>query len=163
MSPVHRVIQVTNAQYYLIELMARLDVELGFSGLISSNGRAATIVTGTRHGPVSVSAEWLSCEPALDIEPWDDVVDISMCFVESEAVVHGPVDRKADERIIPRLLPGSYRVRLHVRGRITGEGLGDVRGEPVEEHLLLAWHDPIAADEIRHKFTDDYGVHIRSQ
>jgi len=50
---------------------------------------------------------------------------------------------------------------VHVRGRNVGAGLVDVRGEPVEEHLLLAWPDPIAADEVRHKVTDGYGVHVR--
>lgn len=162
-------IQVTHAQYYLLELSAPLDVEVGFSGLISSNGRSAIIMTGTRNGPVSVSAGWLKREPELDLKPWDDVLEISMHFRESEAVVYGPLDKKADERIIPPLPPGSYRVRVHVRGRgrgaAAGAAAGDVHTEPVEEHLLLAWPDPITADEIQHKVTDayGYGVHIRGR
>jgi hypothetical protein len=166
MMPVRRVIQVTHSQYYLGELgsLTSPDMYQGFNGLISSNGELGVIMTGTESGPVTVSAHWIDRECAPDLDPWDEVVEVSMRFPVYGAVVYGPVDSKADERLIPKLEPGSYRIRVHARGRDAGRALSTVSdgsARPVEEHLLLAWPAPPAPEKL-HKLTDAYGASVRS-
>lgn len=169
MSLVRRVIAVTHSQYYLAELgalsSANPEMYRGFNGLISSNGKLGIIMTGTESGPVSVGAQWLENEPAPSLDPWDEVVEVSMRFPVHGGVVFGPVDTKADERLIPMLEPGSYRVRVHARGRDAGQALGmtaDAANGPVEEHLLLAWPARPAPERV-HKLTDAYGAGIRAR
>jgi hypothetical protein len=169
MSLVRRVIAVTHSQYYLAELGALSSVNpemyRGFNGLISSNGELGIIMTGTESGAVAVSAQWLENEPAPNFDPWDEVVEVSMRFPVYGGVVFGPVDTKADERLIPVLEPGSYRVRVHARGRDTGQASAtteEAADGPVEEHLLLAW-PARPAPELVHKLTDAYGAGIRAR
>ena len=164
MTVAHRVIAV-DLQYYLAESGATDTLTTamyhGFNGLISSNGALAIIFTGTEMGPVSVTADWRDEPPALDIAPWDEVVEISMRFVRHPAGVFGAFDDKRDAELIPALPPGSYRVRVHARGRDAAYAVRHVRGSPLEEHLIIAWPAP-PGPEVLHKLTDACGVRARA-
>ncbi|MFH8387530.1 hypothetical protein ACH4E7_42695 [Kitasatospora sp. NPDC018058] len=56
---------------------------------------------------------------------------------------------------------GSYRLRVHVRGRNEGLDLEDNYGDPVEFYLIQAWPAPVTP-EIRHKLTDRRGEQVRT-
>jgi hypothetical protein len=55
---------------------------------------------------------------------------------------------------------GSYRVRVHARGRDAGAERDVVPGRPVEEHLVQIW-PALAAPETIHKTTDEVGAGYR--
>lgn len=56
--------------------------------------------------------------------------------------------------------PGTYRVRVHARGRdIAPDG---VAYEPVEDYLLIVWPTEPQPEDV-HKQTDRYGAELRAQ
>jgi hypothetical protein len=162
----HRIIKVTHSQYYLAELGAISTVSpamySGFNGLISSNGALGIIMTGTESGPVKVAADWRDDEPAPDLDSWDDVVEISMNFARYQASLYGPEDSAEEARTVPTLPPGTYRVRVHARGRDQGNAVRNVRDTPIEEHLIITWPSPMRPETL-HKLTDQCGVEIRKR
>ena len=131
---------------------------MGTNGLISALGFLAIILTGTDAGRVSVTADWRQDAPPVDLDSWDEVVEVSMLFDEDQAALFGHDDR--DERF-PLLDAGSYRVRVHARGRDQGAAVMYPGDNPVEEHLVVAWPQPQAAEKI-HKVSDAYGAQIRA-
>jgi hypothetical protein len=162
--PVRTILNVSHCQYWIAELGAIEAISqhmyYEFNGLISAHELLAVVMTGTEFGPVGVTVDWRDSEPALELDSWDEVVDVSMVFEEEQAVVFGPNDRDGWE--LPALPVGNYRIRAHSRGRDLGHEWRTVEGEPVEEHLLMAWPAPMAP-EIRHKLTDRYGAEIRQR
>jgi hypothetical protein len=136
----------------------------GASGLVGVSPGVAVVVTGTQFGYVLMGVQAGESDPGLDTGPWDEVVEVS--------VVSGPGgqglcvtsggDGDGPEEFL-QLTPrgaGSYRVRVHARGRDTGADLDVVEDEPVEEHLVQSW--PAApAPEIIHKTTDEVGAGYR--
>ncbi|MFF4384567.1 hypothetical protein [Kitasatospora sp. NPDC001547] len=142
------------------------DVYTGLNGLIQTRGgeNRATILTGTAFGKIALTFEPCQTEPSLTLDGWEDVVDVSMTFTTPRAgfVGHGFQDDPITS--LPYLSapgPGSYRVRVHVRGRNEGLDLEDNYGDPVESYLIQAWPHPVNP-EIRHKLTDRRGRHVRT-
>lgn len=134
----------------------------GASGLAGVSPGLAIVITGTQFGNVSVSVQAGESDPGLDTGRWDEVVEVS--------VVSGPggqglsVGSGGD---IPyeflHLTPpgaGSYRVRIHARGRDAGARKDVVEDRPVERHLIQIWPAP-PAPEIIHKTTDELGAGYR--
>ena len=162
-----RVFPVSHAQYYLseggyLDYDGIMDMYTGFNGLISVTeyDHLAIIMTGTVYGSVSVCADWRDSEPPLETDGWDEVVEVSMLFEDDPGILD-PVARPYDGGEIPGLEPGSYRIRLHARGRDRGEEEHTVSGAPVEHHLIQAW----PADWSREtwfKLTDKVGSSIRA-
>jgi hypothetical protein len=162
MAAVTGVLGITYSQYFLMELNCggpADDMYAGFNGLISAREYMAVIMTGTESGPVSVTADWQETQPPLDLDPWDDVVEVSMVFDEEPAVLYSV---EGTGTLMPQLPPGSYRVRVHARGRDRARALLTVWDPPVEEHLIQAWPAPVEP-EVRHKLTDQYGATIRAR
>jgi hypothetical protein len=161
-----RIVKVTHSQYYLAELGAISTLTpamySGFNGLISSNGALGIIMTGTESGPVKVEADWRDDEPAPDLDSWDDVVEISMNFAAHEGSLYGPEDSAEEARTVPALPPGTYRVRVHARGRDQGNAVRNVWDTPVEEHLIITWPSPTHPETL-HKLTDQYGAETRNR
>jgi hypothetical protein len=164
MAPITTQFDISHSQYYLVEMNCmeaiRDDMYVGFNGLISAHEFIAVIMTGTENGHVSITADWRETEPLLDLAPWDDVVEVSMTFDEEPGCLAGM--NETDGRDIPDLPAGTYRVRVHARGRDRGWKLSLVPDEPVEGHLLQAWPAP-AGPEVLHKLTDQYGAMIRAR
>jgi hypothetical protein len=168
MATAHVNMTVTHSQYWISEIGVFPDVTTDmyrdFNGLINVPAVAlssfAIVMTGTEHGKVSVSVDWRDTEPPLDLEPWDEIVEVSMWFEEEPGVVFGPL--ATPEEALPQLPPGWYRVRVLARGRDHGYDLMTVAGAPVEEHLIMAWPAP-EGPEVRHKLTDSYGASVRAR
>jgi hypothetical protein len=134
----------------------------GASGLVGIAPGVAVVITGTQFGNVSIGVQAGESDPGLDTGPWDEVVEVS--------VVSGPGGHGLcltsggdgpDE--FGQMTPpgaGSYRVRVHARGRDIGADLDVVEDEPVEEHLVQIW-PAAAAPEVIHKTTDEIGEGYR--
>jgi len=52
--------------------------------------------------------------------------------------------------------PGSYRVRVHARGRDRAHAAGPVVDEPLEQHLIQIWPAAVGAPQVL-KATDEFG------
>lgn len=167
MTAANATLHVTHSQYWIAELDVfpdtTGDMYEGFNGLINvppvAEGSFAIVMTGTEFGNISVSVDWRDTEPVLDLDTWDDVVEVSMWFEEEPGEVFGPDSTPAE---LPRLPPGWYRVRVHARGRDRGYNRRDTSDDPVEEHLIVAWPAP-SGPEICHKLTDNFGASVRAR
>lgn len=131
------------------------------NGLVFSLPGQAVICTGISTGWVNVSVQVRRYPPAqVDADAWDEVVDHS---VETATGVLRVTSVMSDAPDLPALTPqgpGTYRVRVHARGRDTApDGAVD---EPVEDYLLIIWPAEPQPDQI-HKQTDHYGAELRAQ
>jgi hypothetical protein len=147
-----------HAQYYLNDLddSSQALRRLSGRGLLGVVPGLAAVYCGTNLGPVRVTVRVHQAAPPLQLEPWEDVAEVSFIAPNGQAVIEegeGPVHQE-----LPNLTPagpGSYRLRLHVRGRDRG-WQEDTPEEPVEEHLLAIWPAPPAPHAI-HKLTSQQG------
>ncbi|MEU2726066.1 hypothetical protein [Streptomyces smyrnaeus] len=74
--------------------------------------------------------------------------------------VRALMDDPPDLPVLAPAGPGSYRVRVHARGRdIAPDGVAE---EPVEDYLLIVWPAPPEPDTV-HKQTDNFGAEWRSR
>jgi hypothetical protein len=150
---------VDYAQYYLADELDDLGQalqRLSGGGLVDAVPGLAAVYCGTHMGPVRVTVQVRPSAPPLDLAGWEDVAELSFT---------APVGRTTIEewgggvhRDLPNLTPagpGSYRLRLHGRGRDRGWE-EDTPEEPVEEHLLAIWPAPPAPHAI-HKLTSQQG------
>jgi hypothetical protein len=131
------------------------------TGLVGVHAGLAMVLTGTQFGDIAVRVQSGGSDPGLDVAGWDEVVEVTLIVDagDSELGVTG-TDGGPDELLALTAGPGSYRVRLHARGRDIGADLDVVEGEPVEEHLLQIWPAP-AAGIVVHKATDEFGQALR--
>ncbi|MFE6056072.1 hypothetical protein ACFQ6N_35450 [Kitasatospora sp. NPDC056446] len=147
-----------------------LDVYAGLNGLIQTRGgeNRATILTGISTGKIALTYAPCQAEPALHLDGWDDVVEVSMTFATRRAgfVGHGFQDDPITD--LPSLSAagaGSYRLRVHARGRNEDLDLDldleDNYGDLVEFYLVQAWPNPVVP-EIRYKLTDRRGEYVRT-
>jgi hypothetical protein len=132
----------------------------GETGVISTQPSIAAIWTGTHSGKVGVTVYWRHDEPELPLEGWDEVVEIDMRF-EGEATLFGAVLHESSE--IPPLPADAYRLRVHTRGRDLGHEEWIVDGDPVEEHLLIAWPTPNGRPPVLHRLADAFGAMLRQR
>ncbi|MER7768714.1 hypothetical protein [Kitasatospora sp. NPDC096140] len=160
--------RVSHSQFWIKDpdAVIALDVYTGLNGLIQTRGgeNRATILTGTAFGNIALTYEPCPTEPALHLDGWDDVVEVGMVFATTRAGFAGHGFQDDPITTLPPLSaagPGSYRVRVHVRGRNEGLDLEDNYGDPVEFYLVQAWPAPVAP-EIRHKLTDRRSEHVRT-
>jgi hypothetical protein len=124
-------------------------------GLVSVSEAGVAVVTGIAQGLVRVSVEVTDrgggLNPQdrawLDPGPWDDIVEVPVEVPNGGLRVQGVLDAGAGGLpVLSQAGPGSYRLRVHVRGRDghagPSPGQGEVGGGPntaVEEYLIVAW------------------------
>jgi len=129
------------------------------NGLVWSEPGVAVVLTGIHSGLVRVRVNLYSSVQGVDVEGWDDVAEVSLEAPFGHVVASGMASDPPAE--LPELTPqgpGTYRLRVHVRGRDTAVDL--VAEEPVEEYLLSVWPaDP--GPPVAYKLTDSYGAGIR--
>ena len=125
------------------------------------------ILTGTADGPLRLTVETSSEAPPVEVEGWDDVVEVSQRSdtrrsatgeIAVAPLFDGPVEG------LPQLtLPSgsAIRIRIHARGRDEAAKYWGVE-EPIEEHLLQMWPAP-EADDVCHRLSDKYGEISRAQ
>ncbi|MFJ9461347.1 hypothetical protein ACIRST_40545 [Kitasatospora sp. NPDC101447] len=161
-------VDIRSHQYWIQDETPDIDPSMyrNFNGLVSTRGGShAIIMTGTAHGTITVGFQSFEAEPALDLDPWDDVVDVSMRFRSPRGGLMQPDGTHDALYHLDRISaggPGDYRVRIHARGRDRAAALPEFTEPIVEEHLVQSWPAP-TADEIRHKLTDTTGQNIRAR
>jgi hypothetical protein len=127
----------------------------GTNGLVFAADGCVVLLTGINLGLVTVTADFRQDEPPLDLEAWDEVVDVSARFLNGPATFESP-DVLGGRPEYPRLPPGSYRLRVHARNRDAAHAAVYALEEPIEEFMISAWPAP-PAPEVRHKQTDNVG------
>ncbi len=159
-------LHIEDGQYWISDNDPSIEFVLpdpgGVSGLVGVSAGLAIVITGTQFGNVEVTVQAGESDPGLDTAPWDDVTEISLSGGPGSLGVsvtsggQGPYE-------LQYLTPpgaGSYRVRVHARGRDAGAARDVVNGRPVEEHLIQIWPAPPAPETI-HKTTDQVGAGYR--
>lgn len=138
----------------------------GGNGLVWVTDGRIVIVTGLDNGDVPIQFTTTDTAPPQDLEPWDDVVEVSATISGTSVSVFVPDGVHIGDIDLPIDPSGehSYRLRVHVRGRDRGREVfsvdTDAGDEAVEDHQILIW--PAArAPEIRWKLTDQVGAEIR--
>ncbi|MFF5681453.1 hypothetical protein [Streptomyces althioticus] len=131
------------------------------NGLVFSLPGQAVICTGISAGWVNVRVEVRRHPPRrVDADVWDEIIDHT---VETTTGVLRVTSLMSDTPNLPVLTPqgpGTYRVRVHARGRDTvPDGAVD---EPVEEYLLIVWRAERQPDKI-YRQSDQYGAQLRAQ
>lgn len=160
-----RAFSIVPVEYHLFEL-ADEDGEApdDFSapnGLIFSQPGGAVVLVGASSGDVNVEVEVRDRPPSrLVVDGWDEVIDHSVTTLTGDMHVRALMDDPPDLPVLTPAGPGSYRVRVHARGRdIAPDGVAE---EPVEDYLLIVWPAPPEPDTV-HKQTDNFGAEWRSQ
>ncbi|MET8646171.1 hypothetical protein [Streptomyces sp. NPDC004675] len=130
------------------------------NGLVFSQPGMAVICTGISTGWVHVRVR-VRVRPPTRVErgAWEEIVDHS---VETATGALRVTSVMSDTPRLPLLTPqgpGTYRVRVHARGRDTAPD-GDAH-EPVEDYLLIVWPADPQPDEI-HRHRDRYGAGLRA-
>ncbi|MFF9090755.1 DUF6924 domain-containing protein [Streptomyces sp. NPDC014991] len=123
------------------------------NSLIGFHKDFGTILTGFARGYARVTVEIRDEQPALDIESWDDVLDISADFIRGQAFV-----ASYDKAFTTNLAfdgPGTYRIRTHARGRADAKDAALPRkprpsktSPPLETYLVQVWKAPTAPEQI---------------
>ncbi|WP_225726145.1 MULTISPECIES: DUF6461 domain-containing protein [unclassified Nocardia] len=98
--------------------------------------------------------------PKVDLELWEEIVDISWTAATRSAVVLGPAENFPDHGLdktpsttLPS--PGDYRLRVHAYGR-------DGDGDDQEFYKLVLWAAP-AEPEVVHQTLDRLGHRLRGE
>jgi hypothetical protein len=147
-------------QYYLTDIedssqaFERPPVAPG--GLTETIPGFVVVYSGTNIGPVRVTVQVHQAAPPLDLVAWEDVTEISFTAPNGQTTIQEWGGQVPQE--LPNLTPGgpgSYRLRLHVRGRDRGREQVSPE-EPVEQHLLAIWPAPPAPNVI-HQLTSQDG------
>ncbi|GAA3031438.1 DUF6924 domain-containing protein [Streptomyces glomeratus] len=85
------------------------------NGIVGFHQDFGTILTGFERGWCHVTVQICPEPPALDAADWDDVLDVSADFARGQAFI-GSYD-KALTTNLAFDGPGTYRLRVHARGR----------------------------------------------
>lgn len=135
------------------------DIADAGNGLIAVEEDGASVLTGLTVGPVEVTVTTHVSEPPFHEGDWDEVVETSFVSTTGSALVTSWEDGEAED--LPDLAtsgPGSYRVRVHARGRDEGRAKDSLGpdDDPVEAYLLQVWPAPAAGERIIRQ-TDQVG------
>jgi hypothetical protein len=121
------------------------------NGLIAVFPGGAFVFCGTLFGPVGVTVEPLGTAPRVDLDGWDAVVEVSLTTTKVGRVEVAPWawdDPAPDLPVLTPQGPGTYRMRVHARGREQGWEQQEVEGVPIEHHLIQVWPAPDAPETI---------------
>jgi hypothetical protein len=152
---------VSDHVFVLCDAGAPIEGWAATNGLVAIRHGVAVILTGISHGPVNVQVEAYGGPPAPDAGAWEDVVEVSLEAPAGRVIASGiATDPPTGVPTLTRYGPGTYRLRIHVRGR-------DLRvdhtpSEAVEDYLIQAWPAPHQPEVIL-KQTDQYGAEVRSR
>ncbi len=156
---------LVHAEYHLFQITdpqgsAADDLDASGTGLVSADGGAIEVTTGIHTGDVHVTVEPHSQRP--DPDPgWEVIAEISCNSPSGELLVTSFMDDPADLPSLASRGPGSYRLRVHARGRDSAVDQTTV-DEVVESYLIQSW--PAAhQDALLLKATDAYGAQVRAQ
>ncbi|WP_437049462.1 hypothetical protein [Streptomyces sp. enrichment culture] len=131
------------------------------NGLVFSRPGQTVICTGISTGWVNVAVQVRRHPPErVDTDAWDEIVDHGVETTTGALRVTSVMGDAPDLPVLTPQGPGTYRVRVHARGRDTApDGAVD---EPVEDYLLVVWPAEPRPDRI-HKRTDRCGAGLRAR
>ena len=136
----------------------------GGTGLIGPQGDVAVVCTGTAYGPVRLTVEAHDGPTDLDLDAWDEVVDVSFDLPSATLVILTLLSGPAATLDLASG-GGAYWLRVHARGRDDArDGPEDEDDEPIEEHLIAVWPADPALDAphaVVYKATDKVGAYHR--
>ncbi|MGA5703078.1 hypothetical protein [Peterkaempfera bronchialis] len=120
------------------------------NGLVAAETDGVSLLTGLDTGPVAVSVAVHPAEPHADDSAWEEVVEVSFTSTTGTALVASWEDGETED--LPNLAstgPGTYRLRVHARGRDAGRDQDSLPpdADPVEHYLLQAWPAPPAPEK----------------
>jgi hypothetical protein len=129
------------------------------NGLVVARPGAAVIFTGASSGVVEIQVEVHGDSPPMvSTDGWDEVVETTVQVPRGRLAVDAPMANAPDLPVLTPAGPGSYRIRVHARGRDTAPDI--VAFEPAEHYLITVWPSPPAPEAV-HKQTDRYGETLR--
>lgn len=161
-------LHVSYHQYYLSD--SSMDIAevpwaklfRGGNGLIAVTPGFAVVHTGTHTGHIQVTVDPRPAPPPLDLAAWQEVVEVSFTSTTGQVWLiecEGPA--RTDLGNLTPAGPGSYRLRVHARGRDQAAALHIPPEQPLDEYLIVSW-PASPSPEHAHKHTDQYGQRIRS-
>jgi hypothetical protein len=116
------------------------------NGLVGVTEGAVLVRTGCAGGWVNLTVELHAARPAPETAGWDDAVEVSYRTAVGQSHVRS---RRGGGTDFPRISfrgPGSYRIRVHARGR--DAPVAGVADDQVEDYLLQVWSAPSGCTEI---------------
>ncbi|MEV3973517.1 hypothetical protein AB0K68_36215 [Streptomyces sp. NPDC050698] len=135
-------------------------MDASHTGLVSADGGAIEVTTGIHTGEVHVTVEPHS-QRSGPAPGWEEIAEISCHSPSGELLVTSFTDDPADLPSLASDGPGSYRLRVHARGRDRAVDQTTV-DEVVESCLIQSW--PAAhQDALLVQATDAYGAQVRAQ
>ncbi|MEU4675253.1 hypothetical protein AB0F91_46800 [Amycolatopsis sp. NPDC023774] len=138
------------------------DLRLAYvNGLVGSDFNGALILTGITDGPVTVTVQLLDTAPdSVELDDSDEVAEVSVESEDGELIAHDlAADPPPEFPNLAHAGPGTYRLRVHARGRDIAPHLNIQ--EPVENYLLSVWPAPEAPDVV-YKQSDERGQEYRA-
>ncbi|PRY02529.1 hypothetical protein [Allonocardiopsis opalescens] len=152
---VHGVVRVDYHQFRVADQTDPWNTEPAYNGLFATAPGQVVIYTGASSGQVNLAVQPLpGPPPPPDLDAWDEIADTTLEAPHGRARIDTMMTDPPPLPDLTQTGPGSYRLRIHARGRDTGPD--SVAFEPVEDCLVQAWPAPPAPDTI-HKHTDTYG------
>ncbi|MEN3611646.1 hypothetical protein [Plantactinospora sp. ZYX-F-223] len=116
------------------------------NGLVGVTEGAMLVRTGCGGGWVNLTVELHAERPAAETAGWDDAVEISYRTEVGQSHVRSARGGGTDFPRVSFRGAGSYRIRVHARGRHFCVGR-PVAGR-VEDYLLQVWPAPVGRTEI---------------
>ena len=156
---------LVHAEYHLFQIAdpqgpVADNLDANRTGLVSADGGAIEVTTGIHTGDVQVRVEPHSQRPE-PAEGWEEIAEISCHSSSGELLVTSFMDDPADLPSLASQGPGSYRLRVHARGRDRAVDQTTV-DEVVESYLVQSWPAPHEG-ALLVQATDTYGVQMRAQ
>lgn len=158
------------ASYHLFGVFdGDVDVETGDrgieNGLVQVTAPGCCLIhTGIYSGQVHVTVDALAEAPDTVVltdesGPWDEIIEVSVSAPSGELRV-GDLEYLGSEEfpVLSPSGPGSYRVRVHARGRDDRPDESVYQSE--ERYLILIWPAPAAGEWII-RATDQTGADMR--
>lgn len=155
------VVHAEEWQYWIVvsDSETRLPANCG-TGLVDVDGPTAIVTTGTGYGPVCIEWHVLARRPD-DLKPvpqdelWSEVAEFSVGFEAGELWLFSPFSGPPrDHKLTGH--PGTWRIRIHARGRDVAASHSSPLTQPVESHLLLLWQAPMSPVRLL-RGTDEVG------
>lgn len=116
------------------------------NGLVGVTEGAALVRTGCAGGWVNLTVELHGRHPVAETVGWDDVVEVSYRTAVGQSHVRSGPGGGTDFPLVSFQGPGSYRIRVHARGRHLP--IGRMVADRAEDYLLQVWPAPAGRIEI---------------
>ncbi|WP_422771225.1 hypothetical protein ACN28C_32090 [Plantactinospora sp. WMMC1484] len=122
------------------------------NGLVGATDGAVLVRTGCGGGWVNLTVELHAERPTVETAGWDDAVEVSYRTLVGQSHVRSARGGGTDFPRISFRGPGSYRIRVHARGRQLPAGRKG--SDRVEDYLLQVWPAPAGRTEILRRAED---------